>query len=201
MQVGIIDYGSGNVGSVFNAILRLGHNAILSSDVEELSLCTHVILPGVGSFSSAKRKLDSVISDQDLRVLAKNSQGFLGICVGMQLLCESGSENEVTPGYGFFSGEVGRIPSASVLPHMGWNNLVGMEMASPLLKGISPVDDFYFVHSYSLVGGKGSQIIASAEYGSVFPAVVGDNNVFGVQFHPEKSSTAGSKLLTNFLSI
>jgi glutamine amidotransferase len=155
----------------------------------------------VGSFSSAKKKLASVISAQDLRVLAENSQAFLGICVGMQLLCESGSEDEITPGYGFFSGQVDRIPNASILPHMGWNNLVGMELTSPLLKGISPVDDFYFVHSYSLVGGKNSQIIASTEYGSIIPAVVGDNNIFGVQFHPEKSSTAGSKLLTNFLSI
>ena len=201
MQVGIIDYGSGNVGSVFNSLLKLGHKPILSSDIGELSLCTHVILPGVGSFSSAKKKLASVISAQDLRVLAENSQAFLGICVGMQLLCESGSEDEITPGYGFFSGQVDRIPNASILPHMGWNNLVGMEMTSPLLKGISPVDDFYFVHSYSLVGGKNSQIIASTEYGSILPAVVGENNIFGVQFHPEKSSTAGSKLLTNFLSI
>ena len=201
MQVGVIDYGSGNTGSVLNAFERIGHVALLSKDLRLLSSCTHLVLPGVGSFPAAKEKLDKVMSESDLRDLILGSRAFLGVCVGMQLLCDSGDENGVTAGYGYFSGNVGSIPGAPVLPHMGWNNLEDIDGSNPLLKGVSENDDFYFVHSYCLIGGDYSQIGANVEYGSRFPAVVKNNNVYGVQFHPEKSAGAGAKLLKNFLAL
>lgn len=201
LQLGIIDYGSGNTGSVVNAFARLGQAALLSSDVDQLASCTHLVLPGVGSFPAAREKLDKVLPSSILKELALSSRAFLGICVGMQLLCESGDEDGFTEGYGFFSGKVSSIPQASVLPHMGWNNLESIDGDNAILQGISESADFYFVHSYCLVGEDDSQIAARAEYGYLFPAVVRNNNVFGVQFHPEKSAGAGAKLLSNFLEI
>lgn len=201
MRVGIIDYGAGNTGSVMNAITRLGHKVVLSSEIHDLKLCSHIILPGVGSFSAAKKKLSATLSEQEIGELISGSRAFLGICVGMQLLCDSGSENEETPGYGFFSGQANLIPGALVLPHMGWNNLEVLDNLNPLLHGITNKEDFYFVHSYSLEGSQDTQVIATSNYGSNFPAVVQKDNVYGVQFHPEKSSGAGRKILENFLSL
>jgi glutamine amidotransferase len=201
LKIGIIDYGSGNIGSVQNAFNLLGHDALLSKDFKELKSCSHLILPGVGSFSSTKQKLEMVLDESQVAELAESSKAFLGICVGMQLLCSSGNENGITKGYGYFTGQVDLIPGAQILPHMGWNNLEGMNIASPLLKGITEEDDFYFVHSYCLVGSQESQVISSAIYGTTFPAVVQNKNVYGVQFHPEKSSSAGRKLLENFLEL
>ena len=119
----------------------------------------------------------------------------------MQLFCDSGEEFRSTPGYGYFSGKVTPIPGAKVLPHMGWNNLEGIDPSNPLLEGVTEDDDFYFVHSYCLVGADDSQTSASTFYGSRFPAVVRNNNIYGVQFHPEKSAGAGAKLLSNFLTL
>ena len=201
MRIGVIDYGSGNIGSVQNAIKTLGHDVVLSSKFKELEACSHLILPGVGSFNSAKKKLEGILSDSQVTDLAMNSKAFLGICVGMQLLCDSGNENEVTPGYGFFAGQVDVIPDSKILPHMGWNNLEEIRIANPLLTGITEEDDFYFVHSYCLVSSKDCQVISSVSYGATFPAIVQNENIYGVQFHPEKSSSAGRKLLANFLQL
>jgi glutamine amidotransferase len=201
LKIGVIDYGSGNIGSVQNALKMLGHDVLLSNEFKELEACSHLILPGVGSFNSAKKKLERILSESQVTDLAMNSQAFLGICVGMQLLCDSGNENEVTPGYGFFAGQVEVIPDSIILPHMGWNNLEKIRGANPLLTGITEEDDFYFVHSYCLVGSKDSQVISSTSYGATFPAIVQNENIFGVQFHPEKSSSAGRKLLANFLQL
>lgn len=201
MQVGVIDYGSGNTGSVLNAFERIGHVALLSGELDLLASCTHLVLPGVGSFPAAKEKLDKVMPESVLRELASDARAFLGVCVGMQLLCESGDENGVTAGYGYFSGNVSSIPGAPVRPHMGWNNLENIDSTNPLLEGIAETDDFYFVHSYCLVGADDSQIGANVTYGSRFPVVLRNSNVYGVQFHPEKSSVAGAKLLKNFMSL
>jgi imidazole glycerol-phosphate synthase subunit HisH len=201
LQVGIIDYGSGNTGSVVNAFSRLGHHALMSDDLDKLASCTHLVLPGVGSFSAAREKLEKVMSAIELRKLASGARAFLGICVGMQLLCEEGDENGLTAGYGFFKGRVSVIPDASVLPHVGWNNLQEIDTGNPLLEGISELDDFYFVHSFCLTGSDNSQISASTDHGSRFPAVARKENVYGVQFHPEKSAGAGARLLKNFLNL
>ena len=201
LKIGVIDYGSGNVGSVMNSLMRLGHEPVLSSDYHELSSCTHLILPGVGSFGAVKTKLDSVLTNSQIISLAQGSKAFLGICVGMQILCDVGEEDQITRGFGVFRGRVVRIPHASVLPHMGWNNLEAIKAASPLLEGISEEDDFYFVHSYCLADEDSDEVVARANYGTVFPAVTQRGNVYGVQFHPEKSSGAGRKVLVNFLSL
>lgn len=201
LRVGIVDYGSGNTGSVANALVKLGCTPVLSGVLGELASCTHIVLPGVGSFGAAKEKLDRVLPEKGLGELVSGCTAFLGICVGMQLLCEFGDENGLTKGYGFCSGRVSSIPQASVLPHMGWNNLESIDSRNPILKGVSESDDFYFLHSYCLVNGDDSQISASVNYGSLFPAVIQNNNIFGVQFHPEKSAAAGAKLLSNFLSL
>lgn len=201
LKVGVIDYGTGNVGSVMNSLKRLGQAPVLSGDYRELSSCSHLILPGVGSFGAVKNKLDAVLTTAEVISLTQESKAFLGICVGMQILCDFGEEDQITKGFGVFSGRVARIPNASVLPHMGWNNLEAIKTSSPLLEGISDEDDFYFVHSYCLSDEDSSQVVARADYGSVFPAVTQKGNVYGVQFHPEKSATAGRKVLMNFLSI
>lgn len=201
MKIGVIDYGSGNVGSVMNSLNRLGHSPVLSREFLELVSCTHLILPGVGSFGAVKARLDSVLSAKEVISLTQSSKAFLGICVGMQILCDLGEEDQITQGFGLFSGRVARIPNAKVVPHMGWNNLQGIRSSSPLLEGISEEDDFYFVHSYCLTEENSSQVVARADYGSAFPAVTQNGSVYGVQFHPEKSAAAGRKLLTNFLSL
>lgn len=201
MSVGVIDYGSGNTGSILNAFEAIGQNAVLSNSLDQLMGCSHLVLPGVGSFASAKSKLTKVLGEQGLNELISTSIPFLGICVGMQLLCESGSENEATSGYGIFSGRVDPIPGASVLPHMGWNNLNFIDDSNPLLTGISEEDDFYFLHSYCLAAAADAQVVATTYYGTAFPAVVQNQNIFGVQFHPEKSSLSGKKLIKNFLAI
>lgn len=199
--MGVISYGSGNVNSVCRALEKLGCEPILSSNLESLSKCSHLILPGVGSFSSTKNKLDSHFEPARFIELAQNAKAFLGICVGLQVLAEKGLEFGITDGFGLISGVAEQIQDSPLLPHMGWNNLTLNLPNHPLLQGISEDDDFYFVHSYAISHTAPSEVIASAQYGSTFPAIMGSGNIFGTQFHPEKSSVPGAKVLRNFLSI
>lgn len=198
--VGIIDYGSGNVGSILNALKKTETDSILSNQRDALLACSHIILPGVGSFSGAMQKLRSKIGLDFVRELA-DQKPFLGICVGMQALGSTSEEfGSTEEGMGIFPHKVRQLRGAPYLPHVGWNSLIGVSKQSQLLKGLDENEDFYFVHSFVLDAADGFSV-ASCSYGEEFIAVVERGQTFGVQFHPEKSGPAGVKLLENFARV
>jgi glutamine amidotransferase len=201
-KICILDYGSGNVKSVFNAFKNIGVDAIVSNDEKIIVNSTHLVLPGVGAFhASMKRILNSLPMELiEVEVLQRNKP-FLGICVGMQVLSEFGLEFGKTSGFGWLEGHVRKIVSkAEVLPHVGWNQL-DFTKQNMLLKGISQKSYFYFVHSYIMSDINPDELIATCEYAEIFPSVVQKQNIFGVQFHPEKSQKSGIQLLSNFTSV
>ncbi len=201
VRVCIVDYGSGNVTSVYN-VLRSLCDARVSNDENELDLATHLVLPGVGAFGAAMGKLRKLnLIDYLARQVLEKKKPFLGICVGMQILADVGYEYGSHQGLGWISGEVKKLESNGLsLPHIGWNNCK-IKHESSLLKGIQEDMDFYFVHSYSLKPINSEYSLASCEYGQEFTAVVGKGNIYGVQFHPEKSQKTGRLLIQNFLSL
>jgi glutamine amidotransferase len=198
-MIGIVDYGAGNLASVRNAFDHLGNEAAVCRVPEELAQYERVVLPGVGSFRSAMGRLDSLGWTKALRQFARTGKPFLGICLGMQLLFEMGDEHGQCEGIGLLPGKVVRLaPTAPCrIPHVGWNGLARIE-PHPLLAGIKPQVDFYFVHSYQCVPSDASTVIATCDYGGEFVAVVGRENVVGMQFHPEKSQPSGMRILENF---
>ena len=201
-RIAIVDTGGANLTSVVNALARLGVagtvDELLTSDARKIQSATHVILPGVGAAGDAMGRLEKSNLIGCLRAL---KQPTLGICLGMQLLFERSDEGDVGC-LGILPGVVRRIPSAPELsiPHMGWNRLMREGGAScPLLAGIDDASFYYFIHSY--VAPMGPHVLATSDHGGRFPAIVGRGNVYGVQFHPERSSEAGAALLRNFLKL
>ena len=202
--IGLINYGAGNFSSVRNALHYLELDVIEVRDTSQFAKATHLILPGVGAFASAMRKLEeqNLIHELKKQVLVKKKL-FLGICVGMQVLASAGREFEVYPGLGFIQGTVEKIDAESYglrLPHIGWNEL-NLLRPSPLFVHMSRTPIFYFVHSYHLLPTEESVIAATCEYGAEVVAAVETDNIYGVQFHPEKSQHDGLQLLKNFASI
>ncbi len=193
MKIAIIDYGAGNIMSIKFAIQRLGFEAILTNDEEEIRKADKVIFPGVGEASSAMRMLKSTGLD---KVIPTLTQPVLGICLGMQLMCRSSEEGN-TPGLGIFDANVIRFNSGLKVPQIGWNHIYNLE--SSLFEGVKEQDYIYLVHSYYVPECLGT--IAMTEYGVEYSTAVQKANFYGVQFHPEKSSTAGEKILSNFLNI
>jgi len=198
-MVAIINYKAGNIRSVVNALHRIGFEATLTADPNEVSKASHVIFPGVGEAGSAMKDLQQSGMDEAIRSIR---QPFLGICLGMQLLCES-SEEQNTAALGLLPLQVKRFPLGEKVPHMGWNCIqdgkFGNLPSHPLFKGIRSEDDFYFVHSYAAEIGAGTLTIT--DYLHPFSSAVESDNFLGVQFHPEKSSEPGEKILRNFLSL
>jgi len=204
-KICILDYGSGNVGSVYNILLtivRPDDKVSVSNKPEDITSATHIILPGVGAFGASIEKIRKKI---DLEVLEnevlKIKKPFLGICVGMQILADIGYEFGEHRGLGWIEGEVRKLEAGDLpLPHIGWNNI---EVANnlPLLNGLNNNQDFYFVHSYAFKEKNTENVAARTEYGEKFNSVIAKNNIFGVQFHPEKSQKAGKLLLNNFLKL
>lgn len=204
-RVCILDYGSGNVKSVFNLISSLAEQVIISNDVAEIEAATHIILPGVGAFAASMRRINEKLPLDVLReqVLVQKKP-FLGICVGMQVLMQTGFEFGETPGLGWLPGKVVKLESGELpLPHIGWNNISvdKSKPLSPLLAGLDQDPDFYYVHSFVCVADDDSQVQATSDYGQHFCAVIEHENVHGVQFHPEKSQRAGIRLAKNFLAL
>lgn len=200
MEVCILDYGSGNVKSVFNTFSQFS-NCIISNDLKSVRNASHLVLPGVGSFKGSMEKIKSEFNLEVLSETISNGKPFLGICVGMQVLGTKGIEYEEIAGLGYIDGTVSRLDSNGLpLPHVGWNNLHEVS-ENDLTKGLAPDDDFYFVHSYGYTNIEADKVLAKATYGASFPAIVGKGNMFGVQFHPEKSQKAGKKIIENFLGI
>ena len=193
MNVVLVDYGAGNIQSLQFALERLNVDAVLSSDKNEISAADKVIFPGVGEASSAMRKLKS--SGLDL-LIPKLKQPVLGICLGMQLMCSHTEEGD-TPGLKIFDVPVKRFESNVKVPQMGWNTLSNMK--SPLFHDIKNSEYMYSVHSYYAALCK--ETIAQTQYGLNYSCALQKDNFYGVQFHPEKSSKAGSQILLNFLNL
>ena len=196
MRLAIINSGGANIASLRYAIERLGVESDLTTDPARLRAASHVILPGVGAASDCMSRLEKANLVDTIRTL---QQPLLGICVGMQLLFDSSEEGDVRC-LGLLPGRVQRFADREGLPvpHMGWNQL-NLSRPSPLFNDIENGDYVYFVHSYA--APLGSHSIASSEYGVPFTAVVQRGNVYGAQFHPERSARIGSLLLRNFLRL
>lgn len=198
-KVCILNYGSGNVKSVFNMISHLGYDVIISNTNEEINNASHIILPGVGSYGSAIKKIKKEINLDVLESnVLLNNKPFLGICVGMQILSDYGYEFERTKGLGWIPAEANRHNSNDqLLPHIGWNKIRVLN-ENKLTKDCDG-REFYFVHSYTIQNCSEDFVLAKADYGNPFNAIVGRENIFGVQFHPEKSQNSGFILFKNFI--
>ncbi|MFH1877227.1 MAG: imidazole glycerol phosphate synthase subunit HisH [Candidatus Omnitrophota bacterium] len=202
-KVCVIDYGSGNVRSVYNIFLSILGEVKISNEPEDIEEATHIVLPGVGAYGAAMKKIKALSSFKVIEdnVLVKKKP-FLGICVGMQVLSDKGYEHGLNNGLGWIRGEVKKLDTGGLyLPHVGWNNFTRRDESSPLLAGITPDMDFYFVHSYYFDEKDKTSSIASAEYGMEFTSAVNRENIYGVQFHPEKSQKTGRRILENFLRL
>ena len=197
MNVAIVDYGAGNVPSVERALRKLGATAERVSTAERLADAKAIILPGVGHYAALIRALD----ERGLRAPIVESllrgTPFLGICLGLQALYQSSEEAPNLAGLGILPGKICALPDSVKLPHMGWNRL-NVQRESRLLAGLNGDDYFYFAHTFA-AGGSNGETVASCEYGAEFGAVVEVGRMCAVQFHPEKSGSAGAKLLGNFL--
>ncbi|QSF45254.1 imidazole glycerol phosphate synthase subunit HisH [Paenibacillus tianjinensis] len=202
MTVAIVDYGMGNLHSVSKAVERLGYKSLVTGNPEEIFAADSVILPGVGAFGDAMDQLCSSGLDVIVKEAAAGGQPLLGICLGMQLLFSSSEEHGEHTGLDILPGSVVRFAPRDgyKVPHMGWNKLSFLQPQSPLLTNLTE-GHVYFVHSYHVQMGQTSDLLAVTDYGHPVTAVVGRDNVFGMQFHPEKSGELGMKLLGNFLEL
>ena len=203
-MVAIIDYGVGNLFSLQCSLKKIGVEAVVTSDADVIKNADRIILPGVGAFGDAAKKLRSSGLVDLITEEAKNGKPFLGICLGMQLLFEKGFEYGEHEGLGFLKGNVipleNKIPENLNIPHMGWNALDFKGEKSPIFKYINDGDFVYFVHSFYATDCDDS-VIATSEYGIPVTAAVGKGNIFGCQFHPEKSGEVGLSILKAFCEI
>jgi glutamine amidotransferase len=196
--IGIVDYGMGNICSLHNALQHLGYDSVLVDTPEVLASCSHVIIPGVGSYAQAMTNLRERQLDTAIQQHVALRKPLLGICLGMQILSDSGEEGGYTTGLGFIKGHVKQLQIDPLpVPHVGWNNLT-FDGSHPLVQGVKHHVDFYFVHSFYLHAEQRLQVLAFADYGCVIPAIVVADSVVGIQFHPEKSQDNGLQLLDNF---
>ena len=201
-MIAMIDYDAGNIKSVEKALLLLGQEVEVTGDPERILKAEKVILPGVGAFGDAMENLKRAGLDEVIRQVAAKRTPFLGICLGLQLLFERSDEAPGAEGLGLLEGEILKIPDQEGLkiPHMGWNSL-HLEHGGRLFRGIEEQSYVYFVHSYYLKAKEESIVKASTEYSTHIHASVEKDNIFGCQFHPEKSSEVGLKILKNFVEL
>ncbi len=201
-MIAIVDYGVGNLFSLKSSFSAIGQDVVVTSDEKVIKSADKIILPGVGAFGDAIDKLKSTGLDKVVVEEAKKGKPLMGICLGMQLLFEKGFEYGEHDGLGLISGQVRPlsdiVPSNYKIPHIGWNYLK-FTKNSPLFKYINDGDYVYFVHSF--YGANSPSVLANTEYGAPVTAVVGEGNVFGCQFHPEKSGDVGLKILKAFSEI
>jgi len=199
-MIGVIDLGRGNIGSVFNALKFLGESPCVLDSPRRINDCKKIILPGVGSFFSSMTELKSRNFSEALRGFAAHGGKILGICLGMQLLASLGTENGEIEGLNLIPGKVRRMspPDGFRVPHVGWNG-VNRKQRHPIFQGVKEGVDFYFTHSFIFEVDDPSHAVGSTNYGEAFTSVVVSGNVWGVQFHPEKSQKNGLRILKNFL--
>ena len=201
-MIGIIDYDAGNLRSVEKALVSLGEEVIVSRDSSEILQADKVILPGVGSFGDAMNNLDKFGLVDTIKKVAARGTPFLGICLGLQLLFKESDETPGAEGLDILPGKILKIPAKDgfKIPHMGWNSL-DVKPGARLFKGLEGNPYVYFVHSYYLKAADEGIVAATTEYTTHIHASVESGNVFACQFHPEKSSDVGLKILKNFASL
>ena len=201
-MIAVIDYDAGNLKSVEKALIFLGETPVITRDREELLAADKVILPGVGAFGDAMDRLHHFGLVDVIKEVVQPGTPFLGICLGLQLMLDSSEESPGVEGLGLLPGKILKIPETPGMkvPHMGWNSLK-IDPNSRLFKGIPDGNYVYFVHSYYLKAGSEDIVAATTEYGTHIHAAVEKGNLYACQFHPEKSSQTGLKILENFISL
>lgn len=195
-RVAILDYGMGNIRSVSKAVERAGGEADVATDPGRAVAADAMVVPGVGAFGACMEGLRENGLDRAVETFAESGRPLLGVCLGMQVLFERSEEGDVT-GLGILRGSVVRLPSDVKVPHMGWNE-VTWRSAHPLIQGLNGDTRFYFVHSYACVP-EDDRVVGETEHGTRFAAAVGRENLFGTQFHPEKSGDAGLRIYRNLV--
>lgn len=211
MRIALIDYHKGNITSVKRALDDAGADVAVTDDPGQVEMSDAIVLPGVGAFTDAMDTLDELGLTDVIKKRVNDGAPFLGICLGMHLMFDSGEEHAKcgipTPGLGFIPGTVKKLPREGSdggmfkIPHVGWNSIEPTEggLSSKLLDGIDPGEFFYFTHSYA--SPQNPCTIAETTHSITFPSIVSKGNSYGVQFHPEKSSTAGQRLIANFVDL
>lgn len=200
-MIAIIDYGAGNLQSVKNALDFIGAENKITDNTREILAADKVILPGVGAFGSAMESLNKSGLADAVKEIAKENTPLLGICLGLQLMFEESEESPDVKGLGLFKGKIVKIPDKGLkIPHMGWNSIM-LTKNSRILKNIGDNPFVYFVHSYYLKAEDKSIVSAYTEYGEPLDIAVESSNIFAVQFHPEKSGSAGLNILKNFAEL
>lgn len=197
-MITIFDYGAGNLRSVQNTLQELGATYHLTNNADGLRAATKIILPGVGHFGQMLQALDTLNVRGTLAQRIRDGVPFLGICLGLQGLFESSEEAPEVQGLGIFAGVVKRFPADARVPHMGWNEVTPLH-GCPLLDGLGPHPYLYFAHSYYVP--ETTVTAATCTYSVPYTAVLQSNNIYGVQFHPEKSGPTGLKVVSNFLKV
>jgi glutamine amidotransferase len=203
MNVAIVNYGMGNLASVHKAVETLGHTPFITDDPGHLDGCERVILPGVGAFAEGVDRLEGGNWPSALHDAVGAGKPLLGICLGMQFLADRGDEGGKRAGLGLIPGDVvslRALGSHERIPHIGWNEARATR-ADPLFEGLSEAADYYFVHSFAFRPAQSEDLLATVDYGCEFAAAVRRGRVWGTQFHPEKSSKAGLRLLRNFIEL
>ncbi len=199
VTVAVIDYEAGNLRSISRALSVVGARPVLIATPADHERFDALVLPGVGAFGAAMRRLSAAGLPGWIRTLAASGMPVIGVCLGMQLLYERSEEGGDVRGLGLLRGGVRRLPSGVKIPHMGWNQLL-VRRASPIVKGLAEGAWAYFVHSYVVEGADAGDVIATTSYGVDFPAIVQHGRIIGLQFHPEKSGAIGHQLLRNIVT-
>ncbi len=197
-MIAIIDYGAGNIRSIEKALEHVGAHVQVTDDPHVVAEAQAVVLPGVGSGGAAMARMTQRGLDDAIREATRQGKPFLGICLGMQLLAEHHAEGEVA-GLCLFHGEVRRIPHGPKIPHMGWNQATPLHANLPIFTDVPPDAYFYFAHSYYVEPYAQQGVAALTDYGSPYCSVIVTEQVWGTQFHPEKSGASGLQLLKNFV--
>jgi len=201
-MIAIIDYGMGNLRSVQNAFAKVGYKTVITDDLNQIKKASAIVLPGVGAFRDAIKFLKDKRIDKELIKAIKVGKPFLGICLGMQLLFTFSEEGGLFDGLKIIPGGVKRFHTSAKCPHLGWNKIKFIHSSNhninPIFKGVLDGSYFYFVHSYYCEVDNQKIIYSTTDYGLDFSSSIWRDNLFGVQFHPEKSSTSGLKILKNF---
>lgn len=203
IKVAIINYGIGNIRSLYNSLKKIEIEAEIITDPETIYKFDKVFLPGVGSYKDAIEKIKKIGWDKAIKNFSSNqNKSLFGICVGMQILSTYGYEHGISNGLDIIKGEILRMDEHGCglkLPHIGWNNIKVLNK-NLLTENLNNEDNFYFVNSYSFKAVNSNELIATTSYGIEFPSIINKQNVFGTQFHPEKSSKAGIQILKNFIN-
>lgn len=200
-MISVVDYGVGNLHSVAKALEKVGAETRVTSDWHDVEKSDGVVLPGVGAFKDSMDAMHRSDLAKAIKAYIASGKPFLGVCVGLQMLFSESEEFGVSKGLDVFKGRVVKFPEGHKVPHMGWNQIQIKKDMNPLLKGLKEGDYLYFVHSYYVVPEDKAIIAAQSNYGVDFTCMVWEKNVFGTQFHPEKSQTVGLRIYENFKNL